>query len=258
MFGLFLTENTPSLSGWEKFTEDFYDNFIQDERWKYLTEGLFNTLKITLIALVIGVFLGFIIALCRVWFDAPAHDKQKPLLQRLIPLILNGLAKLYLTVMRGTPVVVQLMIIYFVILAWVPSEYSIWVAGLAFGLNSGAYVAEIFRAGLMSIDIGQTEAGRSLGLSSRQTMWRILMPQAIKNVLPALANEMITLLKETSVAGYIAIQDLTKAADTIRSRTYSPLLPLLAIALIYLLIVMGITFLIGKLERRLRKSDRRS
>ena len=163
------------------------------------------------------------------------------------------IAKIYLTVIRGTPVVVQLMLIYYVILVSVDSK--ILVASLAFGINSGAYVAEIVRSGIMSIDKGQFEAGRSLGLSYTQTMTKIVIPQALKNVLPALANEFIVLLKETSVSGYVALQDLTKAGDLIRSRTYSAFMPLIAVALIYLVLVLFFTKLVGILERRLRNSD---
>lgn len=199
---------------------------------------------ITMGALVLGVVFGFLLALVRT-----THDRTEKLG------FLNGLAKLYLTVVRGTPVVVQLMIIYFVVFASVRIN-GVIAAIIAFGLNSAAYVAEIFRSGIMSIDKGQMEAGRSLGLTYGQTMWRIIMPQAVKNVLPALGNEMITLLKETSVAGYIALQDLTKGGDIIRGRTYSAFMPLLAVAAIYLIIVLILQALVGRLERRLAKSDR--
>ena len=226
---------------WKNFADQFYLNFIKDNRWKYLTGGLGNTLMITM---VLGVVFGFLLALVRT-----THDRTGKLG------FLNGLAKLYLTVVRGTPVVVQLMIIYFVVFASVRIN-GVIVAIIAFGLNSAAYVAEIFRSGIMSIDKGQMEAGRSLGLTYRQTMWRIIMPQAVKNVLPALGNEMITLLKETSVSGYIALQDLTKGGDIIQSRTYSAFMPLLAVAAIYLIIVLILQALVGRLERRLAKSDR--
>lgn len=229
---------------WKNFADQFYLNFIKDNRWKYLTGGLGNTLMITMGALVLGVVFGFLLALVRT-----THDRTGKLG------FLNGLAKLYLTVVRGTPVVVQLMIIYFVVFASVRINRVI-AAIIAFGLNSAAYVAEIFRSGIMSIDKGQMEAGRSLGLTYGQTMWRIIMPQAVKNVLPALGNEMITLLKETSVAGYIALQDLTKGGDIIRGRTYSAFMPLLAVAAIYLIIVLILQALVGRLERRLAKSDR--
>jgi His/Glu/Gln/Arg/opine family amino acid ABC transporter permease subunit len=226
------------------FADSFRQNFIEDNRWKYLVNGLGTTLTITIGALALGVVLGFLLALVRT-----THDKTGKMR------FLNGVAKLYLTVIRGTPVVVQLMIMFFVVFASVRINQVI-VAVIAFGINSGAYVAEIFRSGIMSIDAGQMEAGRSLGLTYNQTMWRIIMPQAVKNVLPALGNEMITLLKETSVAGYIALQDLTKAGDIIRNRTYSPFLPLLAVAAIYLVLVLILQALVGRLERRLAKSDR--
>ena len=229
---------------WKNFADQFYLNFIKDNRWKYLTGGLGNTLMITMGALVLGVIFGFLLALVRT-----THDRTGKLG------FLNGLAKLYLTVVRGTPVVVQLMIIYFVVFASVRIN-GVIVAIIAFGLNSAAYVAEIFRSGIMSIDKGQMEAGRSLGLTYRQTMWRIIMPQAVKNVLPALGNEMITLLKETSVSGYLALQDLTKGGDIIQGRTYSAFMPLLAVAAIYLIIVLILQALVGRLERRLAKSDR--
>ena len=227
----------------DNFTASFYKNFIEDDRWKYITDGLFNTLRITFFAVLIGIFLGFLIAVVR-----STYDKTHRLG------VLNALCKVYLTVIRGTPVLVQLLIIYFVVFGSVKIDKTL-VAVIAFGINSGAYVAEIFRSGIMSIDNGQFEAGRSLGFNYPQTMFYIVMPQAFKNVLPALGNEFIGLLKETSVAGYIAIQDLTKGADIIRSRTYSAFMPLIAAALIYLVLVMVFTFFVQKLERRLRNSD---
>ena len=227
----------------DNFTASFYQNFIEDDRWKYITDGLFNTLRITFFAVLIGIFLGFLIAVVR-----STYDKTHRLG------VLNALCKVYLTVIRGTPVLVQLLSIYFVVFGSVKIDKTL-VAVIAFGINSGAYVAEIFRSGIMSIDNGQFEAGRSLGFNYPQTMFYIVMPQAFKNVLPALGNEFIGLLKETSVAGYIAIQDLTKGADIIRSRTYSAFMPLIAAALIYLVLVMVFTFFVQKLERRLRNSD---
>ena len=227
----------------DNFIASFYQNFIEDDRWKYITDGLFNTLRITFFAVLIGIFLGFLIAVVR-----STYDKTHRLG------VLNALCKVYLTVIRGTPVLVQLLIIYFVVFGSVKIDKTL-VAVIAFGINSGAYVAEIFRSGIMSIDNGQFEAGRSLGFNYPQTMFYIVMPQAFKNVLPALGNEFIGLLKETSVAGYIAIQDLTKGADIIRSRTYSAFMPLIAAALIYLVLVMVFTFFVQKLERRLRNSD---
>ena len=209
-----------------------------------MTGGLLTTLEITLFAVMIGFVLGFLVAIVR-----STHDKTGRLK------VLNILCKVYLTVIRGTPMVVQLLITYFVIFGSVNID-KILVAVMAFGINSGAYVAEIVRSGIMSIDNGQFEAGRSLGLNYRQTMIYIIMPQAFKTVLPALANECIVLLKETSVAGYIAVQDLTKGGDIIRSQTYSAFMPLVTVALIYLVMVMILSNLVGRLERRLAKNDR--
>jgi len=199
---------------------------------------------VTFFAVLIGIVLGFTIALIR-----STHDKTGKLK------FLNWFSQVYLTVIRGTPVVVQLLIIYFVIFASVNIN-KVVAAIIAFGINSGAYVAEIVRSGIMSVDEGQTEAGRSLGFTYAQTMWYIVIPQAFKNVLPALANEFIVLLKETSVSGYIALQDLTKGGDIIRGRTYDALMPLLAVALIYLIMVVFLTKGVTIMERRLRNSER--
>ena len=228
----------------DSFFEKFHDTFIVDDRWKYLLNGLKTTLIITVFAVMIGMLIGFLVAIVRSTHDRTGRFK-----------ILNLVCKLYLTVIRGTPVMVQLLIIYYVIFASVRIDKTL-VGILAFGINSGAYVAEIVRSGIMSIDKGQYEAGASLGLNYSKTMKHIILPQAFKNVLPALANECIVLLKETSVAGYIALEDLTKGGDIIRSITYEPFMPLLAVAIIYLIIVVGLSALVGKLERRLKKSDR--
>ena len=228
----------------DNFTASFYQNFIEDDRWKYITDGIFNTSRITFFAVLIGIFLGFLIAVVR-----STYDKTHKLG------VLNALCKVYLTVIRGTPVLVQLLIIYFVVFGSVKIDKTL-VAVIAFGINSGAYVAEIFRSGIMSIDDGQFEAGRSLGFNYTQTMIYIILPQALKNVLPALANEFIVLLKETSVSGYIAIQDLTKGGDIIRSQTYNALFPLLMVAAIYLIMVLFFEKLVSILERRLRNSER--
>ena len=221
----------------------FVTNFIADDRWKYILEGLGVTLRVTFFAVLIGIVIGFMVAVVRSTYDRTGKLK-----------VLNLFCKLYLTVIRGTPVVVQLLIIYFVIFGSSDISKTL-VAVMAFGLNSGAYVAEIFRSGIMSIDNGQFEAGRSLGFNYVQTMVHIIMPQAFKNVLPALGNEFIVLLKETSVSGYIALQDLTKAGDIIRSRTYDAFMPLIAVSLIYLSMVLIFTKLVNMLERRLRSSD---
>ena len=227
----------------QELKSSFISNFIDDNRWRYITDGLKITLLVTVFAVLIGVVLGFLIAIVRT-----THDKTGKLK------ILNAICKVYLTVIRGTPVVVQLMIIYFIIFGSVDIS-KVVVAIVAFGINSGAYVAEIFRSGIMSIDNGQFEAGRSLGFNYAQTMMYIVMPQAFKNVLPTLCNEFISLLKETSVSGYIALQDLTKGGDIIRSRPYDAFMPLIAVALIYLAMVMIFTKLVSLLERRLRNSD---
>lgn len=225
------------------FIDKLYQNFIEKDRYMYLVKGFGNTVMITLLAVVIGIVLGFLIAVVR-----STHDKHGGLK------FLNALCHVYLTIIRGTPTVVQLMIMFYIVLASVNNK--IVVASIAFGLNSAAYVAEIVRSGIMSVDEGQFEAGRSLGLNYGQTMRLIIMPQAFKNVLPALVNEFITLLKETSVSGYIGIMDLTRGADIIRSGTYEAFIPLFSIALIYLLLVMLLTAGMRKLEERLRRNER--
>ncbi len=236
------------------FAAEFKLNFIEGDRWKWLVDGLKNTLIITFFAVLLGIAIGVVIAIIR-----STYDKNKVVMKKkggfgyIILTILEGICKVYLAVIRGTPVVVQLMIMYFIIFAF--STNGIMVAIIAFGINSGAYVAEIFRGGIMSVDNGQFEAGRSLGFNYFQTMIYIVIPQMFKVVLPTLCNEFIVLLKETSVAGYVGIADLTKAGDLIRGRTFSAFMPLIAVALIYLLIVMLFTWLVGKLERRLRNSD---
>ncbi len=235
-----------------EFKDAFYLNFIKDNRWKYLVDGLSVTLRITFFAVLIGIVLGFLVAIIRA-----THDKvgrTTPLIKGTLS-VLNFVCNVYLTVIRGTPVVVQLLIIYFVIYGSVRID-KIIVAILAFGINSGAYVAEIVRGGIMSIDQGQFEAGRSLGFNYGQTMWFIIIPQTLKNVLPALGNEFIVLLKETSVAGYIALADLTKGGDIIRSQTFSPYMPLIAVALIYLVMVIALSRLQKLLERRMRSRDK--
>lgn len=225
------------------FKERFKDNFITDQRYQYIVKGFCNTILITIFAVLIGIILGGIIALIRT-----SHDRNGGLN------ILNLICRIYLTVMRGTPAVVQLLIFYYIILVSVDAK--LLVAVIAFGLNSAAYVAEVVRSGIMSVDMGQFEAGRSLGLNYRQTMGSIIIPQAFKNILPALCNEFISLLKETSISGYIALVDLTKAGDIIRSNTYDAFMPLIAVALIYLVIVMILTAGINGLERRLRSNER--
>lgn len=237
------------MAAWfEDFKAEFIMCFVTKNRWKYLVTGIGNTLQMTAIALCIGIVIGVAIAVVRSTWEkngASMHGASRKVLG-----FFNAICKIYLTVIRGTPVVVQLMIIYYVIFA--SSNNGVLIGALAFGINSGAYVAEIFRSGIMSIDNGQFEAGRSLGFNYMQTMWHIVTPQAFKNVLPALANEFIVLLKETAVAGYVSVHDLTKGGDIIRGATYVQFLPLLAVALCYLVMVMFFTWLVGKLERRLR------
>ena len=242
-----------SVSQWfADVKADFILNFIKEDRWKYLLNGLGVTLKITLVAVLLGIVIGVVVAIVRSTYDKN-YDRMRKGPGRGFLRLFNAIAKIYLTVVRGTPVVVQLMIIYYIIFA--SSNNGVMIAMLAFGINSGAYVAEIIRSGIMSIDNGQFEAGRSMGFNYVQTMRYIIIPQALKNVLPALANEFIVLLKETSVAGYVSVEDLTKGGDIIRGRTYSAFMPLIAVALIYLVLVMFFTWLVGKLERRLRNSD---
>ena len=239
----------------QEIKDEFILNFVDGNMWKWLVDGLWNTLVITFFSLIIGVLIGVVVATIRSTFD-----KNKEVYKRqggfmyVLRWCLNGVANLYLTVIRGTPVVVQLLIAYFIIFA--SSRNGIAVAIFAFGLNSGAYVAEIFRGGIMSIDNGQFEAGRSIGFNYYQTMIYIVIPQVIKAVLPTLCNEFIVLLKETSVAGYVGIMDLTKAGELIRGRTFSAFMPLFAVALIYLVVVVILTRLVNILERSLRKNER--
>lgn len=220
-----------------------YNDFIFEGRYMYMVSGLGVTLLIAFFATLLGIALGLITALVKV---IALHSKKvKPF---------EWIADLYITVIRGTPMMVQLMIVYFVIFASVNISKTL-VAIMAFGINSGAYVAEIIRAGILSVDRGQSEAGRSLGLSSGQTYRYIILPQAIKNILPALGNEFITLLKDTSIGIYIGLQDLTMSSNIIKSITFDPFVPLIATALIYLAIVLFMSFLLKKMERRLRQSD---
>ena len=228
----------------DAFKDDFYLNFIEDNRWQYLAKGLGTTLGLTGLSVLLGIFIGFLVAVIRCTYQTTGKLK-----------IIDAVCRLYLTVFRGTPLMVQLLIIYCIIL--LPIGVPKFVAAvLCFGFNSGAYVAEIVRGGIMSVDKGQMEAGRSLGFNYAQTMVNFIAPQAFKAVLPALANEFITLLKESSVAFYLGVSDLTQGGLVIRSRTYSNFMPLIAVALIYLILVLILTYLVSLLERRLRKSER--
>ena len=238
---------------WQEFFVKFYQAFIEADRWKQYLNGVGTTLLVTAIALCIGVVLGMLVAVVRT-----AYDQQRPgqglTPGRVLLWPLNLVCRVYTTVIRGTPMMVQLMIMGFVIFK--SSRNLTMVGALTLGINSGAYVSEIVRGGLMSLDPGQMEAGRSLGLNYIQTMRYIIIPQAFKNVLPALANEFIVLLKETSVAGYAGVIDLTKGGEIIRGRTFEAFMPLIAVAAVYLVMVVFFTWLVGRLERRLRNSER--
>ncbi|MBQ4160275.1 MAG: amino acid ABC transporter permease [Clostridia bacterium] len=236
--------------GLQRLIFQFYQVFIYENRWKFFTDGLATTFIVTIGALLIGVVIGMIVALIR-----STHDNQmrKP---NIILRILNSICKIYVTVLRGTPLMVQLLIMGFVVMVPKTSFQTTLCAIITLGINSGAYVAEIARSGIMSINAGQMEAGRSLGLNYAQTMWHIILPQAFKNILPALGNELIALLKETSLVTVIALQDVTKAAQVIVSKAYTAVIPYISLALIYLVLVMILTKLLGILERRLRKSER--
>ena len=224
----------------EGFWDTFEKCFIRDDRYMRLVKGLGVTLEVSLLAAIMGLIIGFLIALCNM------SDKK----------ILRVFGKVYTDIIRGTPSVTQLMIIYFVIFAAV--DWPKWIiASIAFSINSGAYVSEIIRAGILSIDKGQTEAGRSLGLSKSQTMRYIIVPQAAKNIFPAMGNEFITLIKETAIVGYVGLEDVQKAGDLIRSATYEAFMPLIATAIIYFIIIKLLTIGLGRIEKRLRKSDQR-
>ena len=227
----------------DKIIDGFVKTFIAEDRYKMFLKGFWNTIQIAFVATIIGIFIGAIVAIIRVF------HKQTGKLR-----ILDKICEIYTTVIRGTPVVVQLLITYNIIFAW--STRAVLVGMIGFGLNSGAYVAEIMRGGINAVDIGQTEAGRSLGLSSFTTMKSIILPQAIKNVLPSIGNEFISLLKETSIIGFLGVVDLTKAADRVISRTMNVYFPYISIALVYLAVVYGLSYLFKLLERRLAKSDR--
>ena len=215
--------------------DSIYLNLIESDRYMIILNGLLVTLEITFFAVIIGTVLGVIAALMKI-----SSNK-----------LLSGISSVYITVMRGTPLVTQLLIIYFVIFGSVNIDKTL-VAVIAFGLNSGAYVAEIIRAGIQAVDKGQMEAGRSLGLSKNQTMTHIILPQAVKNILPAYVNEFVVLIKETAIVGYIAVEDLTKAGDIIRSRTFDAFVPLITVALIYLVMTMLLTKLFQYVERRMK------
>ena len=236
------------------FTTKFYQDFIQDDRWKFIFKGLGVTLEVTVLALIFGTIIGTVIGIIRCANDQQSNSEKKGLSGFILKL-LNLICRLYVTVIRGTPTLVQLLIMYFVIM--VSAESKVVVAVVTFSINSGAYVAEIIRGGIMAVDKGQMEAGRSLGLNYVQTMMYTIIPQALKSCLPSLVNELITLLKETSICGYIGLNELTRGGDIIRGTTFDALLPLFGVALIYLIMVLIISQVMSIVERRLRKSDRR-
>ncbi len=236
--------------GLQRLIFQFYQVFIFENRWKFFTDGLVTTFVVTIGALILGIIIGMIVALIR-----STHDsiQTKP---NLLLRFLNMICKIYVTVLRGTPLMVQLLIMGFVVMVPKTTFDTNVCAIVTLGINSGAYVAEIARSGIMSINQGQTEAGRSLGLNYVQTMFYIILPQAFKNILPALGNELIALLKETSLVTVIALQDVTKAAQVIVSKAYTAVIPYISLAAIYLILVMILTKLLAILERRLRKSER--
>lgn len=238
----------------DEFIKEIQRIFVADNNWRYLFNGLLNTLLIAFFAVIIGIVIGFLVGMVRATYDKNNGKISSRKAVNGVFNVLNKICKLYLTIIRGTPAMVQLLIIYFVVFASINVD-PIIAATIAFGLNSGAYVAEIVRGGIMAIDNGQFEAGRSLGFNYSRTMMYIVLPQAFKNILPALGNEFIVLLKETSVAGYIGVSELTKGGDIIRANTFSAFMPLIAVALIYLAMVLGLQALVNALERRLRKSD---
>ena len=229
------------MNFFDKFAKDFQSNFLEQSRWKWLVDGLGVTMIITLGALAIGVLIGTLIAITKYFCEG--NKKLR---------IFNILCDIYTTVIRGIPVTVLLLVFFYIILV---SANGVTVAIIAFGINSGAYMAELIRSGINAVDKGQMEAARSLGMSKTQAMSKIIFPQAIKNILPAIGNECIALLKETSVAGYVAIVDITRAAANIRNKTFDAVNPIILLAIIYLVLVIIMTKLLSILERRLRKSD---
>ncbi len=225
--------------------DDFYQSFIEADRWKALLQGLGITLRITFFALLIGIVLGILTSIVRSLHDQLETQKKS----NTVLNILNGICKAYITIIRGTPMMVQLLIMYFVIM--VSTTNTVLVAVLSFGINSGAYLAEIIRGGIMSIDSGQMEAGRSLGLSYVKTMRFIVIPQAVKNIFPALGNEFIALLKETSIVQVVGLKDITKWALNVQGRTYQAFMPFIVIAVVYLILVIILTKLFSVIEKKM-------
>ncbi len=237
----------------ESVKQGFIKTFIRDNRYKIFVQGFKNTVTITIFAAIIGVAIGIVVSLIHVLADSARNKKRKTAGSYLL-MALDNLCKAYVAVMRGTPLAIQLMIMTFIIMGGFPNK--VVVCCIAFGVNSGAYVSEVIRGGIASVDIGQTEAGRSLGLSQLGTLRLIVLPQAIKNILPAMCNEGIAVLKETSICGLISVVDLTRAGDLVRSRTMSPYFTLISVALVYFILVFGLSKAVGRLERRLAQSDR--
>ena len=237
----------------EGLKEGFIKTFIRDSRYKVFVQGFKNTLIITIVAAIIGIILGVIVSFVHSLADN-ARDKHQNTFGAWCIILLDKICSIYVAVMRGTPLAIQLMIMTFIIMSGFPNK--VLVCCIAFGVNSGAYVSEVIRGGIASVDIGQTEAGRSLGLSQIGTLRLIVLPQAIKNILPALCNEAIAVLKETSIVGMVAVVDLTRAGDLVRSRTMSPYFTLISVAIVYFILVYGLSKAVGRLERRLAQSDR--
>jgi len=229
-----------------------YQTFVYQDRWTWFADGLKITFSVTLGALALGILIGLIVAIIRTAHDSQRAGKNNPVLA-----VIDWMCRVYLTVIRGTPMMVQLLIMGFVVMKPQTEGMKLLCGIVTLGINSGAYVAEIARSGLMSIGVGQMEAGRSLGLNYAKTMWYIVIPQAVKNILPALGNEMITLLKDTSLVSVVMLRDVTKQAQNIVANTYQPFVPYIGLAVIYLVIVMILTKLLGILERRLRTGDSR-
>ena len=238
---------------WQNLVMEFTRTFIKDNRWMVFLNGFNNTLTITFFAALLGIAIGVVVSVVHYVAESEKKKKKKSLGRTLV-LILDKVLAAYVSIMRGTPLAIQLTIMAFIIMAGFPNK--IVVCCVAFGVNSGAYVSEVIRGGINSVDIGQMEAGRSVGLSQLAAMRLIVLPQAIKNILPALCNEGIAVLKETSIVGLISVIDLTRASDLVRSRTLSPYFPLVSVAIVYYLLVAGLSAAVSRLERRLGQSDR--
>lgn len=238
----------------EQLSKEFTRTFITDNRWMWFRNGFQNTLVITVVAALIGIAIGVVVSVVHYMADSVKHKKKRRSPGAWLIVALDKVLAAYVSIMRGTPLAIQLTIMAFIIMAGFPNK--IVVCCVAFGVNSGAYVSEVIRGGINSVDIGQMEAGRSLGLSQLASMRLIILPQAVKNILPALCNEGIAVLKETSIVGLISVVDLTRASDLVRSRTLSPYFPLISVAIVYYLLVAGLSAAVSRLERRLRQSDR--